>query len=74
MTSTYEIKVPANCIGAWVTVLHQESLHVGTVLDLVAGTNTPKRIRIQRGPRQGEVVQPHEYKFKAFLKDEDIDP
>jgi hypothetical protein len=74
MPATYEIKVEKNCIGAWVAVVHQDSLHVGTVLDLVAGTNTPKRIRIQRGPLQGDVVQPHEYQFKAFLKDEEIDP
>lgn len=74
MPTSLEIKVEKNCIGSWVSIVHQDSMHVGTVLDLVAGTNTPKRIRIQRGALQGEVVQPHEYTFKSFLKNEDIDP
>lgn len=67
------ITKPRN-IGRWAVVLHNNLLHVGTVIDLVAGTNKPKRIRIQRGSLQGEVLQPHEYSFKNWLADEEIDP
>lgn len=74
MKASLEIKEKANCIGSWVVIYHDDELHIGTVMDLVAGTNTPKRVRIQRGYLQGEVVQPHQYKFKAFMKEEDVDP
>lgn len=63
-----------NNIGRWVTVLHDNELLVGTVIDLVAGTKTPKRVRIQRGRMQGNVLQPYEYVFKNWLSDEEIDP
>ena len=72
--SAYQVEVAPNNIGRWVVILHGGLLHVGTVMDLVAGTDTPKRIRIQRGPLQGEVVQPHEYVFKSWLEDEEVDP
>lgn len=64
----------SNNIGRWVVVLHDNMLHVGTVIDLVAGTNKPKRIRVQRGPCQGNVLQPYEYVFKNWTNAEDIDP
>ena len=63
-----------NNIGRWVVILYDEQLHVGTVMDCIAGTDSPKRIRIQRGPKQGEVIQPCDYTFKNWLADEDIDP
>lgn len=61
-------------IGRWAVVLHDNALHIGTVIDLVAGTSKPKRIRIQRGQCQGNVLQPHEYKFKNWTEAEEIDP
>lgn len=72
--TTNTITKPRGTIGRWVVIVHDGLLHVGTVIDCVAGTNSPKRIRIQRGPRQGIVVQPHEYQFRNWLEDEDIDP
>ncbi len=63
-----------NNIGRWVVVLHNNLLYVGTVIDLVAGTDTPKRIRLQRGPYQGNVLQPYEYVFKDWIQDEEVDP
>lgn len=63
-----------NNIGRWVTVLHDNQLHVGTVMDLIAGTDKPKRVRIQRGGMQGNVLQPYEYTFKSWLEEEEIDP
>lgn len=46
---------------------------VGNVIDLVAGTNNPKRIRIQRGnPKlQGQVVMPGEYCFLGWADEEE---
>ena len=67
------IAAKTNCIGEWVVILHDDRQYVGTVLDCVAGGNQPKRVRIQRGPLQGKVVQPSEYTFKAFLKETEVD-
>jgi len=66
--------VNTNNIGRWATVLHDNQLHVGTVMDLIAGTSLPKRIRIQRGKMQGNVLQPYEYVFKGWLDETEIDP
>ncbi len=63
-----------NNIGRWAVVLHDNLLHVGTCMDLVAGTDRPKRIRIQRGQLQGKVIQPCDYVFKDWLEAEIIDP
>lgn len=45
----------------------------GNVLDLVAGTDKPKRIRIQRGlpARHGDVVQPCDYEFRWWADQEE---
>lgn len=61
-------------IGRWAVILHQNLLHVGTVIDVIAGTSKPKRIRVQRGSLQGKVLQPADYQFKNFIEDEAIDP
>jgi hypothetical protein len=61
------------CIGDWVVILHNDYQHVGTVIDCVAGTNEPKRVRIQRGPLQGAVVMPWQYKLKRFLSETEVD-
>ena len=60
-------------IGQWIVLLHNDRQYVGTVIDCVAGTSTPKRVRIQRGDLQGEVVQPHEYKMMRLLAETDVD-
>lgn len=46
---------------------------VGNVLDLVAGTKDPKRIRIQRGDPSlhGLVVVPTEYDFIGWADEEE---
>jgi hypothetical protein len=64
----------ANCIGAWVVVMHANRKCVGTVIDCVAGTDKPKRVRIQWGDGQGEVLQPGQYTLKSWLKETPIDP
>lgn len=64
-------------IGRWVCLKvtkHGYGQRVyGTVMDLVAGTDRPKRIRIQRGDPSlaGEVVQPGEYEFCWFADEEE---
>ncbi len=46
--------------------------YVGNVVDLVAGTDTPKRIRIQYDlERQGDVLMPSEYQFKQWSDSDD---
>lgn len=71
-----------SCCGRWVVVLapakagsQEEVLQVGTVVDFMAGeVDKPKRIRIQRGARQGEVVGIGEYVFKGWLEETEVDP
>jgi hypothetical protein len=45
----------------------------GNVVDLVAGTNEPKRIRIQRGlpERHGDIVFPTQYNFLWWADEEE---
>lgn len=71
---TFEIEPPQTCIGRWAEIVHDGRMHVGTVIDVVAGTDKPKRIRIQRGSKQGEVVMPGEYQFRGWLDETQIDP
>lgn len=57
---------PGN-IGRIAVVVYQDRCYVGTVLDQVAGTQKPKRVRVQYDPfLQGTVLQPHEYQFKTW--------
>lgn len=62
-----------NPIGSWAVILHDGRQLVGTVIDTIAGTTTPKRIRVQRGTLQGEVLQPSQYEFKSWLSEVDVD-
>ena len=73
MSTTCECE-PNPVIGRWVEIIVENRRHVGTVIDNVAGTNLPKRIRIQRGYRQGDVVQQHEYHIHQFINPEEVDP
>ena len=61
-------------IGRWVEILVDGVLFAGTVMDNVSGTSLPKRVRIQRGYRQGDVVQPGEYEIHQFINPEEVDP
>ena len=59
-------------IGRMAVVVYQDKLYVGNVLDCVAGTTRPKRIRIQNDVfMQGKVIQPSEYEFKEWCDDTD---
>lgn len=60
-------KVEPGNIGRMAVIVFHGKCYVGNVLDQVAGTTKPKRIRIQYDPfLQGEVVQPHQYEFKEW--------
>lgn len=65
---------PATCVGRWCEILYRDMRHAGTVIDHIAGEDTPKRVRIQRGPMQGDVVQLGEYEFMGWLEETEIDP
>jgi len=77
MSKTLEITMPANNIGrlARIEIVSEGAREVvyGNVLDQVAGTDAPKRVRIQRGKpdRHGDVVMPHEYVFIGWADEEE---
>lgn len=59
-------------IGRFAVIVYKDKCYVGNVLDLVAGTTKPKRIRIQNDVLlQGKVLQPSEYEFKEWADDMD---
>ena len=61
-----------SCIGRYCVVAWNNRAWVCNVLDMVAGTNTPKRVRIQQHALlQGRVLQPSEYTFKQWADEED---
>lgn len=74
MTSVKPVTLPPNlpgCIGRLAAIGHGGKCYVATVIDQVAGTTKPKRVRIQRDPfLQGEVLQPHEYTFLEWADDD----
>lgn len=73
MTTNYEIAVKTSCIGSWVVIVHNDEQLVGTVVDTGDDRGHPKRVRVQRGALQGRVLQPHQYVFKKFLNETEVD-
>lgn len=70
--TTQEVQVNRGNIGRMAVVVHNGSCYVGNVLDQVAGTTIPKRVRIQYDPfMQGKVLQPKDYQFKEWADDMD---
>jgi hypothetical protein len=68
-----EIKVAPSNIGRIAIIDVQGHRLYGNVMDLIHGTDKPKRIRIQHGAMQwqGNVVQPHEYVFIGWADEEE---
>jgi hypothetical protein len=57
---------PSN-IGRTLAIVFEEKCYQATVLDLVAGSETPKRVRVINDPfLQGRVLFPSQYQFKAW--------
>lgn len=62
---------PGN-IGRLAVVVHEGKCFVGTVLDQISGTITPKRIRLRNDLYlQGKVLMPDQYDFKGWDDDAD---
>jgi hypothetical protein len=61
-------------IGRWVIVATDDGRYVGTVMDDMPRTHEPKRVRVQRGSRQGDVLMPGAYKLVGFLEETEVDP
>jgi hypothetical protein len=60
-----------NKIGRIAVIEHQNKLYVANVLDLVAGTDRIKRVRIQRDLYlQGKVLMPGQYEFVEWGDDD----
>lgn len=61
-------------IGRFVVIEHKGKCYTATVMDCVAGTLRPKRVRIQRDPEmQGRVLMPTEYTLKEYQAAPDDD-
>ena len=66
------IKVDSGNIGRMAVIVHDNKCFIANVLDQVAGTTRPKRVRIQFDPLlQGEVLMPDAYSFKQWADDMD---
>lgn len=58
--------------GSWAVILHDNRQLVGTVVDMLTRVK-PKRVRVQRGAMQGEVLMPSQYSFHHWLSGSEID-
>lgn len=59
-------------IGRMAAIVYNGQCYVANVLDQVAGTTKPKRVRIQYDPNlQGKVLMLGEYEFKEWADDAD---
>lgn len=68
----FEVEQDHGNIGRMAIVLFQEHLYQANVLDQVAGTTIPKRVRVQYDPwMQGTVLMPGQYEFKEWADDAD---
>lgn len=66
------IVVNPGVIGRTAIIVHEGKCYTATVIDQVAGTEQPKRVRIQCDvTMQGKVLMPGQYVFKDWTEDED---
>ena len=72
MSATYAVQHDHGNIGRMAVIVFHEQCYVGNVLDQVAGTTIPKRVRVQYDPfLQGTVLMPGQYEFKEWADDAD---
>lgn len=72
MSCAFEVEHDRGNIGRMAVVVHNEKCYVANVLDQVAGTTIPKRVRVQYDPfLQGTVLMPGQYEFKEWADDAD---
>jgi hypothetical protein len=61
-----------NIIGRTAAIEYQGRCYLAKVIDLIAGTARPKRMRIANDVvLQGTVVMPSQYTFKCWTDEED---
>lgn len=72
MSCAFQVEQDRGNIGRMAVIVHNNRCYVANVIDQVAGTTTPKRVRIQYDPNlQGEVLMPADYEFKEWADDGD---
>lgn len=72
MSCAFEVEHDRGNIGRMAVIVHEGKCYVANVLDQVAGTTHPKRVRVQYDPfLQGTVLMPHQYEFKEWADDAD---
>jgi hypothetical protein len=70
--STLQITVDPGNIGRIAVIVHRGKCYIANVLDQIAGTTSPKRVRVQHDPfLQGTVLMPGEYEFKEWTESDD---
>ena len=58
--------------GRFMVVVYQGNCYIANVVDTIAGTQQPNRVRIQRDVHlQGRVLDSAEYQFKTWADEED---
>jgi hypothetical protein len=63
--------VDAGTIGRTAVVVHQDRCYLAEVIDQVAGTHLPKRVRIRHDLYlEGRVLMPSQYQFKEWSDDD----
>lgn len=71
MSATFEVEHDHGNIGRMAAIVYKDKCYVANVIDQVAGTTKPKRVRIQFDPElQGEVLMPGQYQFKEWADDD----
>lgn len=64
---SFSIRVNRGCIGRMAVIVFQGSCYLAEVIDQVAGTNRPKRVRVEYNPNlQGRVLMLGQYAFKQW--------
>lgn len=67
----FEIHEEHGNIGRLAVIVHDGKCYVANVLDQVAGSTVPKRVRVQHDPfLQGTVLMPGQYEFKEWADDD----
>ena len=71
MIPRFQIRQHAGTIGKMAVIGHAGKQYVAQVIDQIAGTTTPKRVRIIGSPgMDGTVLMPTGYTFKGWADDD----
>ena len=71
MPRTFTIRHDPGNIGRNAVIVYAGKLYVANVIDQIAGSRKPKRVRIHHDPTlQGKVLMPGQYEFKQWTDDD----